>query len=257
MNVSVQLAILIFSLAFLDPHEGWAEGTSQRFLVTRDSTVTDTKTGLIWEKKAAWDGVEDPKDLHDVDNRYAWAGKCLGPARRGNCPTADLPDAHEWREIDMVWCQPTAEAAAACPHRLSGCTVCGKDEGPCVLGPPGTDVSTVWAWLAQLNATKFAGHRDWRLPTTDELRELVEAGTKSKWATADFGPPFIDVAFHTSRCKAGCKDIRDPDCSCTALTADQTVNRYWTMMLVDNDPINTWAVADQGAAAADAMTTAV
>jgi hypothetical protein len=63
-------------------------------------TIKDTCTGPQWEKKttAVGSGV-NAADLHDVDNRYTWAGQCtVGGAK----------------------CQPNAAAAATCmAHSLA------------------------------------------------------------------------------------------------------------------------------------------
>jgi Protein of unknown function (DUF1566) len=47
--------------------------TNDRFVDTGE-TIIDNRTGLEWEKKVGDDGVENPSDPHDVDNRYAWSG---------------------------------------------------------------------------------------------------------------------------------------------------------------------------------------
>jgi hypothetical protein len=70
-------------------------------------------------------------------------------------------------------------------------------------------ITTLWDWLAQLNAAAFAGHGDWRAPTREELRSIVNYG-----ATAS---PAVFAAFLGSRCGATCPDLTDPACSCTAL----------------------------------------
>ena len=44
------------------------------FTDTGDGTIHDTCTGLQWEKKDGSDGTPNAGDLHDVDNRYSWAG---------------------------------------------------------------------------------------------------------------------------------------------------------------------------------------
>ena len=44
----------------------------QRFVDNGDGTLCDTRTGLMWEKKNAADGVQDLSNPHDVDNLYTW-----------------------------------------------------------------------------------------------------------------------------------------------------------------------------------------
>ena len=109
---------------------------------TGDGTIHDTCTGLQWEKKNSSDGVPDAFNLHDVDNTYAWVGRC-------------------WRIAEP--CQPSEAAAAACQVQDGGlgCTVCGQGdwcyfEGHAVL-------TTIWDWIARVNAEEFAGHSDWRV----------------------------------------------------------------------------------------------
>src|SRR5262249_61432489 len=43
-----------------------------RYIDNGDGTVTDTSTGLQWEKKDGTDGVADYSNPHDVDNVYTW-----------------------------------------------------------------------------------------------------------------------------------------------------------------------------------------
>jgi hypothetical protein len=119
-------------------------------LVDLGSSVLDTCTKLEWEKKdtALGSGV-DPGNLRDVDNAYAWSGECA---------------------TSGALCQPNAAAAAACMAHTpdgAGCAECGVGEGTCE--PQGVAVTTVWDWLVQLNASSFAGHDDWRLPTSAGL----------------------------------------------------------------------------------------
>jgi hypothetical protein len=50
-----------------------------RFVDNRDGTVTDHKTGLVWEKKDNLDGSPNPSDPHDADNLYAWSSSGTVP----------------------------------------------------------------------------------------------------------------------------------------------------------------------------------
>jgi hypothetical protein len=119
------------------------------------STVRDTCTNLEWEKKDGADaspgsGAPNPGDLNDVDNRYSWAGRCT--------TGFNIP------------CQPNAAAAATCTAQTGGgaqCDECPVGNEPCRVDPlGGGGITTVWDWLNQLNAAGFAGHGDWRLPTS-------------------------------------------------------------------------------------------
>jgi len=112
-------------------------------------TVLDPCTNLEWEKKdTSLASGADVANPHDVDNRYAWAGRC---------------------SLDQgIPCQPTSAAAALCAAQTGGhaaCDECGAGTGTCELESPFA-LGTVWEWLAQINASSFAGHDDWRLPTT-------------------------------------------------------------------------------------------
>jgi len=127
----------------------------------RDGTVTDSTTCLMWEKKDSDDATSNPANLHDVDNRYTWAGCC-----DGYCSTPD------------DYCQPNAAAAAACSAQTGGAVGCSEcSAGPCEVDPYGMGaVTTIWHWLVQVNAeggSGFAGYSDWRLPS--------EEGCNSCW----------------------------------------------------------------------------
>jgi hypothetical protein len=129
-----------------------------------DGTIHDSCTGLQWEKKNGATGVQNPSDLRNLNNVYPWAGSC---ARNGG-----------------ALCQPDAASAATCAAQSdgttssppTGCSECpGGDydattnptgTGPCTVGGSGAQsVTTIWAWLNQLNAANFAGHADWRIPS--------------------------------------------------------------------------------------------
>ena len=156
--------------------------TSGCFVDNGDGTIHDTCSHLQWEKKDGDDGIQNPADLHDVDNTYMWAGACYG---------VDYFD-------PILGCQPNAEAVATCaaledggglyesdpgdpsietpvPTTSLGCLLCPV--GPCVMdftnqgGPEPVlhkDVTTIWDWLNQVNTENkigYAGHNDWRIPS--------------------------------------------------------------------------------------------
>jgi len=145
--------------------------------VDQGLTVLDTCTHLEWEKKDGADGAEDPANPHDVDNRNAWAGRCtIGT----NVP-----------------CQPNAAAAATCTAAGGGvmCPECAV--GSCNVDPSGGgSVTTVWDFINQLNAAGFAGHSDWRLPTsagaglfpTGQPAELESIVDETQGACGSGGP---------------------------------------------------------------------
>jgi hypothetical protein len=109
-------------------------------------TVIDACSGLEWERKAA--GAYT--GLHDVDNRYSWAGVC---------------------ELDSsAFCQPNAAAAATCSAQTGGahgCSDCPLVGGPCDVDPHRRGaITTIWNWINQVNEVGFAGYDDWRLATS-------------------------------------------------------------------------------------------
>lgn len=83
-----------------------------------DGTITDDRTGLMWEKK---DGPRRGVDmtLHDVDGVYSWSAPGGTGAER--------------------------------------------------------DGTAFTVFLKFMNQERFAGHGDWRLPTREELRSIVDA----------------------------------------------------------------------------------
>ena len=127
-----------------------------RIVDNGDGTVTDRLTGLQWEKKDS-----NPASVHDVNDRYRWSGLC-----------ADA----------FTACQPSPAAAALCESRADGgeggaksCVECGSPECN-----GNTNFSTVWDFASQLNATTFAGHDDWRLPSEDGLNQTPNNGRREE-----------------------------------------------------------------------------
>jgi hypothetical protein len=47
-------------------------GASRSYTDNGDGTITDNKTGLMWEKKDSLDNTPNPSDPHDADNTYTW-----------------------------------------------------------------------------------------------------------------------------------------------------------------------------------------
>jgi len=159
-----------------------------RFVDNRDGTITDRTHGLRWEKKVAQDGV--PGGLHDVDNSYLWAGEC-----------SDIL-------LPQQYCQPTVASSSACTAGGGGnaCAMC-PDGRTCVesRSSNNADFSTIWGWVAQLNAERFADYEDWRIPTLEELANL----DSDRLA-------FSESFDKYTACKIDrCPMIRDPNCSCT------------------------------------------
>src|SRR5258707_13686634 len=60
-----------------------------RFIDNGDGTISDTQTGLMWEKKTGTPGgPTNPSHVHDVKNRYVWSD--LGGAPNGSAFTKFL-----------------------------------------------------------------------------------------------------------------------------------------------------------------------
>lgn len=189
-----------------------------RFDDNGDGTVTDHDADILWEQKVALDGVTNPNDLHDADNLYRWAGTCsLATDSR---------------------CQPDAASSAACfagvEGDTTGCDICSAGEGVCIVDSPGV---TVWQWLVALNDAAFAGYRDWRVPTRDEMNSLVDPLAHH---------PSIAPVFAGASCGSGCTDVRAAECACTlddfhwtASTYAPNVLRAWKISFVGGIAITT------------------
>jgi hypothetical protein len=73
---------------------------------------------------------------------------------------------------------------------------------PGIEGP----TAPIWEWLAQLNATRFAGQSDWRIPSVEEVTAIVD------YAVFD---PAVDRIFDGGNCGRECTDLNSASCSCT------------------------------------------
>jgi hypothetical protein len=158
-----------------------------RFVDNSDGTITDLHTGLMWEKKVALGAGTNYENLNAVDNEYLIAGECISG-----------------------YCQPSEAAGTACmegavPHHVpckAGCdTILGIPQGCYTAG-----FSTSWEWLAQLNAARFAGYSDWRIPTIEEWLTIVDHTRYD---------PALDRAFNGPECGPECTDVTRAACSCT------------------------------------------
>jgi hypothetical protein len=181
----------------------------QRFVDNGDGTMTDKVTGLMWEKK------DDAGGLHDVDNKYPWAGCC-----DGNC---SFP-------YEDSYCQPNAAAAAACSTQTGdtvGCAECTS--GTCRVDPDGNGaITTIWDWLAvDMNQPPgFAGYTDWRIPEVSRF-----GGEEELDSLIDLRESYVKIfrSFQVP-CTPGCTVS---DCSCTAARYS-----YWSSTPHDQDPTN-------------------
>jgi sugar lactone lactonase YvrE len=172
------------------------------FVDNGDGTITDTQTGLIWEKKDQGGG------LHDVNTLFPWAGVCTDD---NGVPCTGV--------IGCELCQPDAAAASTCGVATGDATGCAQCSGAAICQPI-NGLTTVWQWLNQLNASGFAGHNDWRLPTVgrDGGAAQLETIVDTSASGCGSGVPCVTPAFNTE-CASGCTAT---SCSCT------NIGQYWS-----------------------------
>ena len=187
--------------------------TGPRFVDNGDGTIIDRTTGLQWEKK------DQSGDVHEVNDMYVWAGYCSD--RSG-------------------FCQPNADAAAACRAATAdgaGCEPC-PDGATCQIFRGAT--TTIWDWLNQLNAAEFAGHSDWRVPAVGPNADSSELESIDDPSAPGCGlnAPCVPLAFDTG-CTSGCTVT---SCSCTQFVPDawglSTV--YWLSTSDEGDSDDAW-----------------
>jgi len=179
---------------------------SSGFVDNGDGTIHDCTLDLTWEKKDQGGG------LHDVNNRYTWAGLCTG---------------------SNALCQPNPAAAAACSDATAGalgCAVCSAG-ATCNVDPFAAGaVTTIWDWLVQLNASNFAGYNDWRIAATGQDGGAPELESILAQVPTCTSSPCVASVFNTA-CASGCSV---GTCSCTATDA------YWSSVSVTNIPADAW-----------------
>ncbi|MFN8643679.1 MAG: DUF1566 domain-containing protein [Candidatus Binatia bacterium] len=177
-----------------------------RFVDQGDGTIADRDTGLIWEKKDQAGG------LHEARNTYVWAGRCSD---------------------DAAYCQPDAVAEAACAAATGGARGCALCAGSATCDTE-RGLATIWQWLSQLNAERFAGHSDWRIPNVEqdgaarELETIVDTTVAGCGSTAPCVPRAFDRA-----CAPGCTVS---SCSCTL------PEFYWSATSLALSPDGAWEV---------------
>jgi hypothetical protein len=160
-------------------------GAPLRYRNNRNGTITDQNTGLMWEVKDDYNGSPNPDDLNDVNNNYPWVGTCSSSGD---------------------WCGTAAD-----------CLSSGADQTCEASDGQGTGY-TIFQWVAQLNAQKFAGHHDWRMPNVRELQSIVDYGNSN---------PAVAPAFNTNCAAAACTVTT---CSCT-----QGFLPYWSSSTLAGD----------------------
>jgi len=174
---------------------------SDRFADNGDGTITDTQTGMMWEKKDQGGG------LHDVNTLFPWAGACTDD---NGVPCLG---------IGCEICQPDADAERTCTAATGGVEGCAQCRGPAICQPI-NGLTTVWQWLNQINAAGFAGHSDWRIPTIGRDGGAVQLETIVDISVSGCGNdgPCVAPAFNTN-CMSGCAAT---GCSCT------NIGQYWS-----------------------------
>jgi len=147
----------------------------ERFVDNRDGTITDRKTGLMWEKKDNLDGSTNPADPHDADNLYSWSSSRIVPD--GTTFTDFLFALDGGTSEDGVatsgcfaghcdWRLPSVEELAGIVDRTQG--TCGGGSGPCtdpILGSMQADgywsattfaASAIRVWLVDFGGGGLA-----------------------------------------------------------------------------------------------------
>jgi hypothetical protein len=180
-----------------------ASRPASRFIDNGDGTITDQQTELTWEKKDRAGG------LHDVRNEYQWSG---------NCPDGS------------GYCQPDAAAAATCAAATGDPVGCGQCPAPTTCDTGG--LGTIWTWLNDLNASNFAGHNDWRIPSvgedggTPELDTLVGPCSRDGCGPLEFKIDCVDGCTVTT-----CSCLRSPS------------EHYWSSTLYPPNPNVAWVMS--------------
>jgi hypothetical protein len=113
--------------------------------------VRDNVTGLVWEKKPVGNGTKGNQGLHDADDTYTW------------------------------YSTDASNNGGSAGYSNQGNTCYGYNNAQ-----PSTWCNTE-AYVQRVNAAGWCGARDWRLPTREELRGLVDLSIPYPGLTIDTG----------------------------------------------------------------------
>lgn len=149
---------------------------AERFVDHRDGTVTDVRTGLMWEKKVVFEA------------------------------TSDMADDARWHDSDFLlpWDSDEPVAEMSCPQADFGASGRGTASMCDAIIPAAQH------WLARINATCFAGYCDWRFPSRDELATLLgrNGTTPAASGSALHGPRCGPGCSDLASPSCGCADAR-------------------------------------------------
>ena len=142
------------------------EAHAQRFIDNGDGTISDTTTGLMWEKKAqAGIGL-----AHDVDHRYRWSDSGVRPdggaftdflgalndakSNHGAIVTGCFADHCDWRlpqinELTGILLSPCSESP--CIDPIFGPTQSGPYWSATTFARPSLRSSPLIAWFVDFS----------------------------------------------------------------------------------------------------------
>jgi len=144
-------------------------GVAQAYVDNGDGTITDTKTGLMWEKKS------DDGTIHDKDNEYTWSGASFGTTNvlDGTVATTFLAALNagggfaghtDWRLPNRKELDSLANLALALPN-VSTFPAFNSNCGANSSGNPGCTVTTCsctvpdtyWTSTTYVSEPRFTG----------------------------------------------------------------------------------------------------